>query len=180
MARDKLWLGVTPAEEDCIQMGAKDYDDVAARKEARRHVELLEAVFPERPDGVSFRISREQHDLGSYLDVVIAFDNEVEVQQDFAFFVEAHAPTTWGGRAGAKWRNPPEDGACERCHEKPGELTRVLARESAAQSVEWVCFGCEEQTNDPEEDEEASLDHAAAAQADMLDASVHEDWLGEM
>ncbi len=161
-------------------MGAKDYDDVAARKEARRHVELLEAVFPERPDGVAFRISREQHDLGSYLDVVIAFDNEVELQQDFAFFVEAHAPTTWGGRPSVIWRNPPKDGACERCHEKPGEPTRVLAPGMAVSSVAWVCFECDEHAGDPQDEEEVGLDHAAAVQADMADASVHEDWFREM
>ena len=81
---DYLSLGPVPAEEDCTQVGERDYYRLA-RAECERYVELLRHVFGREPDGARFRITRNPHDFGDYLDVVVEYDPNMRAAVEYAF-----------------------------------------------------------------------------------------------
>jgi len=92
--RDYIELGPTPAGESCAQVGADDYHE-KAREECQRYKELLEATFPDPPQGSRFAIKSFPHDFGSYYEVVVWFDDDNEKSVDFAYKVERNLPETW-------------------------------------------------------------------------------------
>lgn len=91
---DYLSLGPVPAEEDCEQLGP-NYNPGKARSECRRFVELLRKTFGNEPEGARFKITRNPHDFGDYLDVVIEFEPSNPNAVDYAFAVEKNSPNRW-------------------------------------------------------------------------------------
>jgi hypothetical protein len=89
-----LSLGPVPAEEDCAQVGSRDYAG-RARAECKRYIALLRECFGHEPEGAGFRVTRNPHDFGEYLDVVVAYDPAVPGALEYALRVEAEAPTRW-------------------------------------------------------------------------------------
>jgi hypothetical protein len=93
---DMLELGSAPAEEDCVSVTDKEDYMQAMREECRRYKALLESLFPV-PDNVDacFAIKSYPHDFGTYMEVVVKFDNYDEKAIDFAFHVEENLPGKW-------------------------------------------------------------------------------------
>ena len=89
-----LSLGPAPAEEDCCQVGQDDYL-YRARRECRRYVELLRTKFGPEPDGAEIRITRNAHDFGDYLDVVVEYDPARPASLEYALLLEGKAPARW-------------------------------------------------------------------------------------
>ena len=86
-------LGSAPAEENCVSV-TRDGDYMPAmREECRRYKAMLESLFP-IPEEVNayFSIKSFPHDFGSYLEVILKFDEEAG---EFAYDVEENLPGKW-------------------------------------------------------------------------------------
>ena len=89
-------LGPTPSDEDCIQVEPTGAYRPAMVAELHRYRDLLQQVMPV-PDGIParFTIKFFPHDFGTYGEVVITYDAEDPQAIEFAWWAEAHTPTTW-------------------------------------------------------------------------------------
>ena len=96
---DQLELAqTTPHEEPCAQVGAYNYSR-DARLEAQAFINQLIRENGNPPEGVRFKITSNPHDFGSYLDVVIIFDDQDELCSDYAYKIEANTPHRWDRKA---------------------------------------------------------------------------------
>ena len=95
---EKLYLGPTPAEEPCAQVGRPNYREQAL-KECRAYMRQLVRVFGEPPSGARFALTSEAHDFGTYYEVVVQYDVQDEETSAFAFRVEANLPIEWDAQA---------------------------------------------------------------------------------
>ena len=96
--KDSLSLAPTPVGEDCAQLGSADYFE-RARKECRAFVNQLVREFGEPPMGTRFKIARNPHDFGTYLEVEIEYDPDREDSAEYAYRVEAELPEFWDEEA---------------------------------------------------------------------------------
>ena len=94
--RDYLYLGSTPSEEKCAQVGSDNYYDLA-QAECTRFIELLRKTFGPEPEGAQLRIKYESHDFGTYLEVVCYFSNTHPESVEYAYRLDKEAPQTWEG-----------------------------------------------------------------------------------
>ena len=93
-ARDYLDIGPSPAEEDCVQLGDPDYREKAI-PECRRFIDLIRKKLGNEPAGAKLAIKANNHDFGTYHEVVCYYDDEIPESEEYAFNVEANAPTKW-------------------------------------------------------------------------------------
>lgn len=91
---EKYYLGPAPSDEDCVQVGAENYEELA-RRECRTYIEAIKAVCGEPPEGAVLRIERQQHDYGPYIEVVVQFDPENRAAAEYAAKCDEQAPTRW-------------------------------------------------------------------------------------
>ena len=96
--KDSLNLSPVPVGEECAQLGAADYSS-RARKECTAFINQLKREFGEPPVGASLRITQNPHDFGTYLDVEVRFDDDVEEANEFAYKVEGGLPEFWDEEA---------------------------------------------------------------------------------
>lgn len=88
--REYLELGSAPYEETCAQVGQPDYQE-KAQIECKRYKEQLQKQFPEAILGIkSF-----SHDFGSYLEVVVYYNENNVREINMAFRIEANLPAQW-------------------------------------------------------------------------------------
>jgi len=94
--RDYLSIGSSPCDEDCAQLGTPDYYE-RARKECIRFISLIRKACGEEPElsTAQLKIKSNPHDFGTYLDVVVEFDDQDELAVEYALWVESHTPQTW-------------------------------------------------------------------------------------
>lgn len=92
--RDTLEIGSTPAEEICVSV-TQDTDYLPAmRAECIRFRDLLTQAFP--PVGGAYLfVKANSHDFGTYLEVAVRFDGDIEEERAYAFMVEDKVPGTW-------------------------------------------------------------------------------------
>ena len=93
--RDFVYIGSTPADEPCQQVGMPSYDASLARKECRVFINQLRRMFGNEPEGAELRIKTESHDFGSYPEVVCYYDDEQPASVEYAFNCESNSPTNW-------------------------------------------------------------------------------------
>ena len=91
---DKFYLGPVPADEDCTQVGVADYRRLAT-KEMNAYIGQLQRMFPDYADYGLFRIEWQNHDFGTYGDVVFVFDDDEEGAVDYGINVENNVPQCW-------------------------------------------------------------------------------------
>ena len=91
---DYLEIGPGPADEDCAQVGDPDYAQ-KARTECRRFIDLIRKKLGPEPAGAMLTTRWNDHDFGSYLEVVCKYDRYLDAAIDYAFRCEAEAPTRW-------------------------------------------------------------------------------------
>lgn len=84
----------TPSEEQCAQVGSKNY-----RRNALLECEAMIAQFRRKfgpePAGVRFRPKSNPHDFGTYYDVCLEFNGESDEAIEYAYNVEANTPENW-------------------------------------------------------------------------------------
>lgn len=93
---DKIEIGSSPYDEDCVQVDSKTDYLPAMKAELQRFKAMLEALFPV-PEGVraSFVISWSVHDYGRRGEVAVQYDSEDLEALRFALNVEHHTPARW-------------------------------------------------------------------------------------
>ena len=95
MGMDWIYLGPVPTEEDCAQLGQDNFRQQAT-KEMTMFCNMLYRHFPDAIDkGVYFRIKWENHDFGTYGEVVAAYDEDDKEAMDYAIHVENNLPEHW-------------------------------------------------------------------------------------
>ena len=98
--RDYFYIGSCPAEEDCAQLGVTERFAELSRLECSQYVAALRVVYGFEPEGCRYQIKWEEHDFGSYPEVVIWYDDEDEASVEYAQKVE-YGLGTWA-EAGMK------------------------------------------------------------------------------
>jgi hypothetical protein len=83
---EHLYIGSTPADEPCAQVGTADYSS-KARAECKRFIAQIQRHYPE-PDNGYLRIKSNPHDFGTYFEVVAVFDENDAQACAWAFAVE--------------------------------------------------------------------------------------------
>lgn len=92
--RDYLHIGPVPAEEKCEQVGPS-CDYAKMKRECNAFIAAIRTVCGPEPDGANLKLLRQEHDFGSYYEVVCWYDKDNEEARGYAFRVEAEAPNTW-------------------------------------------------------------------------------------
>jgi hypothetical protein len=87
-------IGCNPCEEPCVNLGTENYYP-RARDECARYIELVRKKLGEEPPGAYLKVKSNPHDFGSYLSVVVVFDDDDEEARHYAFRCESEAPRTW-------------------------------------------------------------------------------------
>ena len=95
MGQGVIPLGAVPARESSAQVGEAGYVE-RAFVECRRFMTLLRHVIGPEPEGARLRIRRSEPDFGSYLEVVVEYDDENNVARAYAIRCDREAPTRWG------------------------------------------------------------------------------------
>lgn len=96
--RDTLYIGSSPPEEDCAQLGSDGYYP-RGRRECRAYLnQRLRALGPE-PPGARLAITTHPHDFGDYLAVSCHFDASLPEAIDYAYRCESDGPMTWDDEA---------------------------------------------------------------------------------
>ena len=91
---DYLYIGPSPYEEDCVQVGTRDYH-TKAMAECRRFRALIKKKLGVPPQGARLVIKGNPHDLGSYYEVCVEFDDDNAEAVEYALKCEREAPATW-------------------------------------------------------------------------------------
>lgn len=94
LIRDSLYIGESPWDETCAQVGSDMYR-VNAGKECRRFIEQIRKHYGSEPAGALLHTKSNPHDFGSYLTVECEFiwdpsdeDAEWTPSQVYAFAIE--------------------------------------------------------------------------------------------
>lgn len=91
---DFLYIGSSPPDEDCAQLGAANYRADAMR-ECRAYANQLKRLFPKG----DFRVKGFEHDFGKYYEVVAYFDedddDDTDGRREAAFKAEGEGPMKW-------------------------------------------------------------------------------------
>lgn len=93
--RDCVYIGSTPCDEPCQQVGMPSYDASLARKEIRAFINQLRRHFGPEPDGAELRAKTESHEFGSYTEVVCYYDYDKPESVEYAFKCESESPANW-------------------------------------------------------------------------------------
>lgn len=97
--RDYISIGNSPYEEPCTQVSSNDPEYPAKqKKECRALAGQLIRMNGEPPKGAEFAIMKNPHDFGTYYDLVVVFDTDIEEAVDYAFLCE-DLPENWDGEA---------------------------------------------------------------------------------
>jgi hypothetical protein len=94
--RDFINIGCTPLDEDCAQVGSKNYLP-RAMNECGKFIHLLQKTFGPEPEGARLAIKSFPHDFGTYHEVVCWFDDDLPESVKYAYKLEAETPATWEG-----------------------------------------------------------------------------------
>jgi hypothetical protein len=89
-----MYIGSTPPEEDCAQVGQPGYD-AAAIIECTRYIAQLREQFGLEPEGARLYIKSNPHDFGTYYEVCCEYDDEIEASGTYAFKCEGEAWPEW-------------------------------------------------------------------------------------
>lgn len=83
--KDCIYIGASPAAEDCAQVGQDDFTQRNIR-ECKAFINQLERELGAPPEGAYFGIKREEgHDFGCYREVVCYYDTDINEAYDYAY-----------------------------------------------------------------------------------------------
>lgn len=93
--REYMELSVVPYDEPCVQVGSEDYGRWS-RIECKAYIAQLRREFGVEPEGASMYTKSNPHDFGTYYEVAVRYDDDIEAALDYAYLVE-------GGVSEGKW-----------------------------------------------------------------------------
>lgn len=91
---DYIFIGPTPSNEECAQLGEENYE-TRARAECQRFIELIREKLGKEPDGARLIVKGEYHDMGVYYEVAVKFDDSKPEAIEYAFKVDSESPQEW-------------------------------------------------------------------------------------
>jgi hypothetical protein len=94
MAQGVISLGAVPVRESPARVGEPGYAE-RSLSECQRFVAILRHVIGPEPEGARLTIRRSEPGLGSYLEVVVEYDDENMVARAYAIRCDREAPTRW-------------------------------------------------------------------------------------
>jgi len=94
MAQGVIPLGAVPTRESSAQVGEIGYEERASL-ECGRYIALVRHAIGPEPAGARLRVRRSEPALGSYLEVVVEYDDENKVARAYAIRCDREAPTRW-------------------------------------------------------------------------------------
>lgn len=94
MRNEILELGPCPSEENCAQVGDKNYHEKAA-EECRRYIDLIRKLHGQEPEGARLYKKSFYHELGTYYEVVVSYCPDNKEAEEYAWKVEEDLPDTW-------------------------------------------------------------------------------------
>lgn len=92
--KDFIYIGSSPCEESCAQVGEDDYER-KSRDECRRFIRDIRLELGPEPEGARLTSRSFPHDYGSYREVICEYDNENEEAVAYALKCESNAPAYW-------------------------------------------------------------------------------------
>lgn len=92
--REFEYINTTPSQEVCIQLGNPNYQ-TEVKLEIRAFIDQLKRGFGEPPAGVEFRTNSNNHDLGTYYDIRIDFNDEKEEHIKYVINLIDQLPEKW-------------------------------------------------------------------------------------
>ena len=99
MATDFFYLGPSPADEDCAQVGEDNFRQ-RATKEMNAYINQLYRLFPDAEEKcVTFKIKWFSHDFGSYGEVIAEYDDSDYESFKFCISVDNAIPYNWDEEA---------------------------------------------------------------------------------
>jgi len=99
---DYVYIGSSPCEEDCVQVGAPDYR-AKATEEMTRYRDLIREKCGPEPEGARLVIKWSPHDFGTYGELVCEYEEGNEKALAYALHVESDGPATWDGEGAKKF-----------------------------------------------------------------------------
>ena len=104
LIKDSLYIGESPYDETCAQLGSDMYMSNAS-KEGKRFIQQIRNHYGAEPEGARLYIKSNPHDFGTYLSVECEFiwdpteeNEEYTPSQDYAFAIEgdrSHVLQNW-------------------------------------------------------------------------------------
>lgn len=85
--RDFLYISPVPADEDCAQVGQDNYSQRAI-VECKAFIDQIRRAYGEEPGSARLRVKSNPHDFGTYYEVIVEFDDQSVVEQDYAYDIE--------------------------------------------------------------------------------------------
>jgi hypothetical protein len=92
--RDYVDIGPVPAGEECEQLGP-NYDSKKARRECQAFIRQIIRQIGLQPTGARLAIKANQHDYGTYHEVVCYYHEDYPDSVDYAFRCESEMPEHW-------------------------------------------------------------------------------------
>lgn len=103
--KDHLTLGTTPCDEPCAQVGKDDYYE-QMRREALVYKKQLLRMFGDPPRNIRLMIKSFPHDFGTYHELCVIYDDEIEEEVDYAYKLEDELPEHWDEEAKIELKGP--------------------------------------------------------------------------
>lgn len=97
--KETFYYGSAPCDEDCAQLGTAIYAE-RAYIECSLYKRQIERLIDEHygknlPSGVTLKVKHQNHDFGSYYEVVGECRTDDEAALDVMIWIDNHAPTKW-------------------------------------------------------------------------------------
>ncbi|HSW57589.1 MAG TPA: hypothetical protein VLH15_04255 [Dehalococcoidales bacterium] len=89
-----MCLGSAPVDEDCAQVGSKNYAEMA-RGECEEYIRLIRASLGFEPARARLAVKTFPHDFGTYYEVVCWYDPHDREETEYAERCWEEAPTRW-------------------------------------------------------------------------------------
>ncbi len=97
--RDQFELGTTvPHDEQCSQMGDANFASYS-KMEARALMNQILRTLGDPPARTGLKMISCPHDFGTYYDVAVIYDDELEESQEWMLKVESELPLNWDEEA---------------------------------------------------------------------------------
>lgn len=93
--RERFELGTTvPHDEPCAQLGGPNYHQDSIF-ECLAFIDMLTRTLGDPPPGAYLKRISCSHDFGTYHDVAVVYNPEIEEAEEYALKVEGSIPDRW-------------------------------------------------------------------------------------
>jgi hypothetical protein len=89
---DFIYLGSCPTDEPALPAGSPRKEQM---DQCKLYIDLIEFECGPTPEGTWLTVKWENHEFGSYAEVVCWYDGDNETAREYAFGCEANSPRRW-------------------------------------------------------------------------------------